>query len=232
MLFTEWDNGRRGSRGTTTFPRPSIHAFAMSTSRSAKGAIPPRPRDGASRFEILERSGPSRKSRRNRRTSVVAFSPYPRDNSREVSSLSLAAAPLSRARASHPERYVPLSHPPPTALTLSMRSTPSAARVSGRRLPLAFAAFAFFFALGCPVSRAETMPTQNTMDDAADMLSAFARYEMEASTIDLVDAETGAPLSAKSKPRSRTVLRSTSLGISTSDSSSRRKRAGSSPARP
>ena len=80
-----------------------------------------------------------------------------------------------------------------------MRSTPSAARVSGRRLPLAFAAFAFFFALGCPVSRAETMPTQNTMDDAADMLSAFARYEMEASTIDLVDAETGAPLSAKSK---------------------------------
>ena len=79
-----------------------------------------------------------------------------------------------------------------------MRSTPSA-RVSSRRLPLAFAAFAFFFALGCPVSRAETMPTQNTMDDAADMLSAFARYEMEASTIDLVDAETGAPLSAKSK---------------------------------
>ena len=80
-----------------------------------------------------------------------------------------------------------------------MRSTPSAARVSARGLPLAFAAFAFFFALGCPVSRAETMPTQNTMDDAADMLSAFARYEMEASTIDLVDAETGAPLSAKSK---------------------------------
>ena len=83
-----------------------------------------------------------------------------------------------------------------------MRSTRVSARgVSARRLPLAFAAFAFFFALGSlPVSTtAETMPTQNTMDDAADMLSAFARYEMEASTIDLVDAETGAPLSARSK---------------------------------
>ena len=93
---------------------------------------------------------------------------------------------------------MPLPHPPRPPFPPSMRSTPSA-RVSARRLPLAFAAFACFFALGCPVSRAETMPTQNTMDDAADMLSAFARYEMEASTIDLVDAETGAPLSAKSK---------------------------------
>ena len=42
------------------------------------------------------------------------------------------------------------------------------------------------------------MPTRDTMDDGADMLSAFARYEMDDSTIDLFDAETGAPLSAKS----------------------------------
>ena len=90
---------------------------------------------------------------------------------------------------------MPLPHPPPPPFPPSMRSTPSARGVSARRLPLAFAAFAFFFVS----TTAETMPTQNTMDDAADMLSAFARYEMEASTIDLVDAETGAPLSAKSK---------------------------------
>jgi len=90
---------------------------------------------------------------------------------------------------------VPLPHPPRPPFPPSMRSTPSARGVSARRLPLAFAAFAFFFVS----TTAETMPTQNTMDDAADMLSAFARYEMEASTIDLVDAETGAPLSAKSK---------------------------------
>jgi len=90
---------------------------------------------------------------------------------------------------------VPLPHPPRPPFPPSMRSTPSARGVSARRLPLAFAAFAFFFG----TATAETMPTQNTMDDAADMLSAFARYEMEASTIDLVDAETGAPLSAKSK---------------------------------
>lgn len=80
-----------------------------------------------------------------------------------------------------------------------MRSTPSA-RVSGApRLPLALAAF-LAFALGALVSsaRAETMPTRDTMDDGADMLSAFARYEMDDSTIDLFDAETGAPLSAKS----------------------------------
>lgn len=78
-----------------------------------------------------------------------------------------------------------------------MRSTPSA-RVSATRLPLALAAR--LFALGALVSsaRAETMPTRDTMDDAADMLSAFARYEMDESTIDLFDAETGAPLSAKS----------------------------------
>lgn len=97
---------------------------------------------------------------------------------------------------------MPLPHPPRPPFPPSMRSTRVSARgVSARRLPLAFAAFAFFFALGSlPVSTtAETMPTQNTMDDAADMLSAFARYEMEASTIDLVDAETGAPLSARSK---------------------------------
>ena len=73
------------------------------------------------------------------------------------------------------------------------------------------------------------MPTQNTMDDAADMLSAFARYEMEASTIDLVDAETGAPLSAKSSRARGQVLRSTSLGISTSTFVGRSRR---SPARP
>lgn len=90
---------------------------------------------------------------------------------------------------------MPLPHPPRPPFPPSMRSTPSARGVSARRLPLAFAAFAFFFVS----TTAETMPTQNTMDDAADMLSAFARYEMEASTIDLVDAETGAPLSAKSK---------------------------------
>ena len=80
-----------------------------------------------------------------------------------------------------------------------MRSTPSA-RVSGApRLPLALAAF-LAFALGALVSsaRAETMPTRYTMDDGADMLSAFARYEMDDSAIDLFDAETGAPLSAKS----------------------------------
>jgi len=80
-----------------------------------------------------------------------------------------------------------------------MRSTPSA-RVSGApRLPLALAAF-LAFALGALVSsaRAETMPTRDTMDDGADMLSAFARYEMDDSAIDLFDAETGAPLSAKS----------------------------------
>lgn len=78
-----------------------------------------------------------------------------------------------------------------------MRSTPSA-RVCATRLPLALAAW--LFALGALVSsaRAETMPTRDTMDDAADMLSAFARYEMDESTIDLFDAETGAPLSAKS----------------------------------
>lgn len=80
-----------------------------------------------------------------------------------------------------------------------MRSTPSA-RVSGApRLPLALAAF-LAFALGALVSsaRAETMPTRDTMDSGADMLSAFARYEMDDSAIDLFDAETGAPLSAKS----------------------------------
>ena len=90
---------------------------------------------------------------------------------------------------------------PPSMRSTRVSTRVSARGVSARRLPLAFAAFAFFFALGSlPVSTtAETMPTQNTMDDAADMLSAFARYEMEASTIDLVDAETGAPLSAKSK---------------------------------
>ena len=80
-----------------------------------------------------------------------------------------------------------------------MRSTPSA-RVSGApRLPLALAAF-LAFALGALVSsaRAETMPTRDTMDDGADMLSAFARYEMDDSAIDLFDTETGAPLSAKS----------------------------------
>lgn len=80
-----------------------------------------------------------------------------------------------------------------------MRSTPSA-RVSGApRLPLALAAF-LAFALGALVSsaRAETMPTRDTMDDGADMLSAFARYEMDDIAIDLFDAETGAPLSAKS----------------------------------
>lgn len=79
-----------------------------------------------------------------------------------------------------------------------MPSTPSA-RVSGApRLPLALAAS--LFALGALVSsaRAETMPTRDTMDSGADMLSAFARYEMDDSTIDLFDAETGAPLSAKS----------------------------------
>ena len=80
-----------------------------------------------------------------------------------------------------------------------MRSTPSA-RVSGApRLPLALEAF-LAFALGALVSsaRAETMPTRDTIDDGADMLSAFARYEMDDSAIDLFDAETGAPLSAKS----------------------------------
>jgi hypothetical protein len=80
-----------------------------------------------------------------------------------------------------------------------MRSTPSA-RVSGApRLPLALAAF-LAFALGALVSsaRAETMPTRDTMDDGADMLSAFARYEMDDAVIDLFDAETGVKLSAKS----------------------------------
>jgi hypothetical protein len=79
-----------------------------------------------------------------------------------------------------------------------MRSTPSA-RVSGApRLPLALAAS--LFALGALVSsaRAETMPTRDTMDSGADMLSAFARYEMDDSAIDLFDAETGVKLSAKS----------------------------------
>ena len=80
-----------------------------------------------------------------------------------------------------------------------MRSTPSA-RVSGApRLPLALAAF-LAFALGALVSsaRAETMPTRDTMDSGADMLSAFARYEMDDAVIDLFDAETGVKLSAKS----------------------------------
>ena len=79
-----------------------------------------------------------------------------------------------------------------------MRSTPSA-RVSGApRLPLALAAS--LFALGALVSsaRAETMPTRDTMDSGADMLSAFARYEMDDAVIDLFDAETGVKLSAKS----------------------------------
>jgi hypothetical protein len=79
-----------------------------------------------------------------------------------------------------------------------MRSAPSA-RVSGApRLPLALAAS--LFALGALVSsaRAETMPTRDTMDSGADMLSAFARYEMDDAVIDLFDAETGVKLSAKS----------------------------------
>ena len=79
-----------------------------------------------------------------------------------------------------------------------MPSTPSA-RVSGApRLPLALAAS--LVALGALVSsaRAETMPTRDTMDSGADMLSAFARYEMDDSAIDLFDAETGVKLSAKS----------------------------------
>lgn len=79
-----------------------------------------------------------------------------------------------------------------------MRSTPTA-RVSARRLPLPLAFAALALGSLFSAARAETMPTRNTMDDASDMLSAFARYEMEDSTIDLVDAETGAPLSAKSK---------------------------------
>ena len=45
---------------------------------------------------------------------------------------------------------------------------------------------------------AETMPTTNTMDDASDMLADFARYEMDASTLTLVNASTGAPLSERS----------------------------------
>ena len=46
---------------------------------------------------------------------------------------------------------------------------------------------------------AETMNTLNTMDDASDMLADFAKYEMEDSTVDLVNAETGAKLSKNSK---------------------------------
>jgi hypothetical protein len=46
---------------------------------------------------------------------------------------------------------------------------------------------------------AETMNTLNTMDDATDMLADFAKYEMEDSTVDLVNAETGAKLSKNSK---------------------------------
>lgn len=45
---------------------------------------------------------------------------------------------------------------------------------------------------------AETMDTTNTMDDASDMLADFARYEMDASTLTLVNASTGAPLSERS----------------------------------
>jgi|TARA_B110000902_G_scaffold258037_1_gene327110 hypothetical protein len=43
------------------------------------------------------------------------------------------------------------------------------------------------------------MNTLNTMDDASDMLADFAKYEMEDSTVDLVNAETGAKLSKNSK---------------------------------
>ena len=127
LPFTEWDNGRRGSRGTTTFPRPPSTRSRCRRRAPRKGVYPSPPSETAPRDLNLERSGPSC-GRRNRRTSVVAFPPYPRDNSREVSSLSRRRATLTRARLSHPERYVPLSHPP-TAPT-SMRSTPSAARVS------------------------------------------------------------------------------------------------------
>ena len=59
----------------------------------------------------------------------------------------------------------------------------------------------FFTVLSCAVTptTAEVMRTTNTMDDASDMLSDFAKYEMQDSTIDLVNAVTGEPLSRKSK---------------------------------
>ena len=50
-----------------------------------------------------------------------------------------------------------------------------------------------------PRALGEVMETTNEMNDASDMLEDFARYEMDAATMDLFNATTGEPLSDRSK---------------------------------